>query len=170
MIYIYIRMSVSEQTQQQNEQHLVILITIMDSLEECLSLIPDKNYKVIMENLGLLHEKHRPTFHEIRDYIFENDPITIQVARRATATILNPLQKLLSDDEKLKNGYVRCIKCNCVVKDLATHQRRVICDSIKTIKKITLTTSTTENADFHTNLNRLKRAIKSRGYEKKFFM
>lgn len=170
MIYIYIRMSVSQETQSQNEQHLLILITIMDSLEECLSLIPEKNYKTIMDNLGLLHENHNATFNEIRDFIFENDPITIQVARRATAPILNPLQKLTSDDEKLKAGYLRCIKCNCVVKDLRAHQERVICDSIRTIKRITLTTNTTENADFHTNLNRLKRAIRNRGYEKHFFM
>ena len=47
---------VSEKTQQASANHLHILMTIMDSLEECLSLIPSKNYKVIMENLAVLHK------------------------------------------------------------------------------------------------------------------
>lgn len=155
---------VSQEVQEDSERHLFILMTIMDSLEECLSVIPNKNYKVIMENLGVLHSnfsplRQTPTFQQIRDDIFENDPITIQVARRATLPVMTPNEKLISDDEKIKMGYVRCIRCDSVVKHLRAHQDRLICNTIRKTKRLTYTTNQVNTADQQTLINKLKREL-----------
>ena len=141
------------------------LHNIMNLIDTITELLPEGIYLQICNELKLANTSvNTLTAQEViiqyieieRERIITN-PIVVhhtKMSKRQRKT-----RRVLDDEEKLKNGWSMCGKCNRLVRNMWRHQNTQVCSFVEDVKEVVVIKKEVDIKDFMINMNKFKSFI-----------